>query len=104
MYGTSYIEKETSIQGPVVYLQGTSQGSQDSLDKHSSLPRMKSYDAAVFDVLKVPAEEFAVSIFSLFLFLFSLYLFLLILFCCFVVFMFLFFVVLIYYTQLSIKD
>lgn len=45
-----------------VYLQGTSQGSQDSLDKHSSLPRMKSYDAAVFDVLKVPPEEFAVSI------------------------------------------
>lgn len=47
-----------------MYFQATSQGSQDSLDKHSSLPRMKSYDAAVFDVLKVPAEEFAVSSYS----------------------------------------
>lgn len=52
------IEEETIV----VSLQGTSQGSQDSLDKHSSLPRMKSYDAAVFDVLKVPPEEFAVSV------------------------------------------
>ena len=33
----------------------------DSLDRRSSLPRMKSYDAVVFDVLKVSAEDFAVS-------------------------------------------
>lgn len=38
---------------------GCSHGSQESLEKHSSLPRMKSYDAAVFDVLLVPPEEFA---------------------------------------------
>lgn len=41
------------------------QGSCDSLDhdKHSSLPRMKSYDAVVFDVLRVSSDEFAVSSF-----------------------------------------
>ncbi|KAJ8299930.1 hypothetical protein KUTeg_021449, partial [Tegillarca granosa] len=36
-----------------------SQGSQESLYNRSSLPRMKSYDAVVFDVTKVPPEDFA---------------------------------------------
>jgi len=42
-------------------LQAISQGSEESIDKHSSLPRMKSYDAVVFDVLRVSPDEFAVS-------------------------------------------
>ena len=37
------------------------QGSQDSLDRRASLPRIKSFDAVVFDVLRVSAEDFAVS-------------------------------------------
>ncbi|XP_021371165.1 ras-specific guanine nucleotide-releasing factor RalGPS1-like isoform X2 [Mizuhopecten yessoensis] len=36
-----------------------SQGSEESLDKHSSLPHMKSFDAVVFDVLRVSPDEFA---------------------------------------------
>ncbi|XP_052267454.1 ras-specific guanine nucleotide-releasing factor RalGPS2-like isoform X10 [Dreissena polymorpha] len=36
-----------------------SRDSQESLDKHGSLPRMKSFDAAVFEILRVPPEEFA---------------------------------------------
>ena len=44
--------------------QAISTGSQDSLDgRHATLPHMKSYDAAVFEILRVQPEEFAVSIF-----------------------------------------
>ncbi|XP_077986375.1 ras-specific guanine nucleotide-releasing factor RalGPS1-like isoform X6 [Glandiceps talaboti] len=35
------------------------QGSQDSLDSRWTLPRMKSYDAVVFDMLRVTPDEFA---------------------------------------------
>lgn len=38
---------------------GGSYGSEESLDKHASLPRMKSYDAVVFDVLRVSPDDFA---------------------------------------------
>ncbi|XP_070532739.1 ras-specific guanine nucleotide-releasing factor RalGPS1-like isoform X2 [Ptychodera flava] len=34
-------------------------GSQDSLDSRWTLPRMKSYDAVVFDMLRVTPDEFA---------------------------------------------
>ena len=46
----------------LVLLQGGSQGSIESIEKHSSLPRMKSYDAVVFDVLRVSPDDFAVSL------------------------------------------
>ncbi|XP_060065993.1 ras-specific guanine nucleotide-releasing factor RalGPS1-like isoform X1 [Ylistrum balloti] len=36
-----------------------SQGSEESLDKQSCLPHMKSFDAVVFDVLRVSPDEFA---------------------------------------------
>ena len=37
-------------------------GSEDSLDHRLALPQMKSYDAVVFDVLRVSPEDFAVSV------------------------------------------
>ena len=39
--------------------------SHESLDRRASLPRMKSYDAVVFDTLRVSPEDFAVSICAL---------------------------------------
>lgn len=41
-------------------LQGTSQGSEESLDKQSQTT--KSFDAVVFDVLRVSPDDFAVSV------------------------------------------
>ena len=40
--------------------QGVSQGSEESLERRSSLPRMKSYDAVVFEILRVSPDDFAV--------------------------------------------
>ena len=42
------------------FLQGVSQGSEESLERRSSLPRMKSYDAVVFEILRVSPDDFAV--------------------------------------------
>ncbi|XP_076436943.1 ras-specific guanine nucleotide-releasing factor RalGPS1-like isoform X2 [Babylonia areolata] len=39
--------------------EGSSQGSQESLTKRSSIPRTKSYDAVLFEVLRVSPEDFA---------------------------------------------
>nr|XP_022322148.1 ras-specific guanine nucleotide-releasing factor RalGPS1-like isoform X1 [Crassostrea virginica] len=41
------------------YGDGVSQGSEESLERRSSLPRMKSYDAVVFEILRVSPDDFA---------------------------------------------
>lgn len=45
-----------------VSFQGISHSSDESLERRSSLPRMKSYDAVVFEILRVSPDDFAVRI------------------------------------------